>query len=525
MNVLKHKKIYFVIAGTLLFNYLFWQAPFGVNALLFSVFGVASLLILYPETRKSKITLLGMLGHFITALFVVIHNSGVAILGWHFTFILVVGFANQPAIRSILYALPTSIGNFFKFPVVIGREIPQIKVSLPKIKTGWRFIKLALIPLFILLIFYWIFKLANPIFNEFTTSIFIQISLALERFFENVSLVRVLFLLFGFTLSGWIIYRYNITHFIDIELKRSDSIRRIKKTRKKDIHPIDNCEYPARFNFNMRSSYLSMKLKSEYRAAIMLIFSVNFLLLIVNGIDINWIWFNFKYDPGFNLKQFVHEGTYLLILSILLSMAILLFYFRLNLNFYPKQKFLKVLSYIWLAQNGILAFSVALRNYHYINHYGLAYKRIGVIVFLILTIFGLITLYVKIKGRKSTFFLWRTNTWAVYVMLILLTSVNWDMVIARHNLAHNYKSPIDWSFLLSLSDKTLLLLDENSKTLEQYSFKTIYKNRRNFTYGEYFEFRKQNFFERKKGEGWQSWNLAEHKAMEYFKGKSFNNSN
>lgn len=516
MDVLKHKKIYFVIVGTLLFNYLFWQSPLGINALLFTIFALASLLILYPYTRKPGTASAAMLGHFITALFVVIHNSGVAILGWHITFILMVGFANQPTLRSILFALPTSITNFFKFPLAMSKEIPKSKVKLPKVKTGWRYIKTSLLPLFVLWVFFLIFQFANPIFDDYSTTFFLHIIEALEKFFENFSIVRILFILFGFSLSGWIVYKFDVIHFIDRESKLSDFIKRIRKDRKPEMHTVDNRAYPAPHKSTIGMSKLSLGLKSEYRSAILLIFMVNLLLLIVNGIDINWIWFNFEYEQGFNLKQFVHEGTYLLILSILLSMYILLYFFRRNMNFYPKPKLIKVLSYVWLAQNCILAISVGMRNFHYINHYGLAYKRIGVIVFLLLTIFGLITLFIKIKDRKSAFYLLRANTWSVYVMLILLGTINWDMVIAKHNLAQNYEHPIDVRFLLSLSDKTLPLIEAEGAFLDMNKHSRLYYKSVPFSYREYFENRKEKFLKRKANESWTSWNLAEQRACDYF---------
>ena len=516
MDVLKHKKLYFVIVGTLLFNYLFWHAPFGINALLFSLFGIASLFILYPETKKSKVVLVSTLGHFLTAVFVVIHNSGVSILAWHITFVLMVGFVNQPSLRSILFALPTSLGNFFRFPFAINQEFPNRRIKLSKLKAVARYIRIALMPLFLLFIFYWIFRFANPIFNDYSLDVMEYIGDTFEAFFASFSMLRVLFIVLGFALSGWIVFKADISRFVTHESKLADIILRIRKTKKKETHPISDCEYPSPQNPHIEAEKLSLALKSEYRAALFLTFTINLLLLIVNGIDISWIWFNFEYEPGFNLKQFVHEGTYLLILSILLSMAILLIYFRRNLNFYPKQKFLKALSFAWLAQNGILAISVGLRNYHYIAHYGLAYKRIGVIFFLLLVIFGLITLYIKIRDRKSAFFLWRTNTWAVYALLIVLSTINWDVVIARHNLAHNYEHPIDIRFLLSLSDKTLAIVDRNSKVLTDNGYSNIYERGEGFSYPEYFEIRKQRFIIRKEKEGWQSWNLAEQRVLEYF---------
>ena len=72
---------------------------------------------------------------------------------------------------------------------------------------------------------------------------------------------------------------------------------------------------------------------------------------------------------------------------------------------------------LWVVQNFILGISVFLRNYHYISFHGLAYKRIGVIVFLVLVLIGLVTLFVKLRERKSFFYLVRVNGWAAFAVL------------------------------------------------------------------------------------------------------------
>ncbi|MFH2094728.1 MAG: DUF4173 domain-containing protein [Bacteroidota bacterium] len=204
-----------------------------------------------------------------------------------------------------------------------------------------------------------------------------------------------------------------------------------------------------------------MALKNEYRRAAILVVSINLLVIVLNIIDINWIWFNFEIREGMDLQQLVHEGTYLLILSILLSMGIILFFFRGNLNFLAGNKLLKYGTYLWIFQNIIMVVSVALRNYHYISHYGLAYKRVGVIIFLILTIVGLITIALKIHRKKSGFFLVKANAWAVFFMMVLLATVNWDMLIAKYNIRHDYPQEIDAEFLLEMSDCTLPVLVAN----------------------------------------------------------------
>lgn len=57
-------------------------------------------------------------------------------------------------------------------------------------------------------------------------------------------------------------------------------------------------------------------LRQEYKIGIIATASVNGLLFIINCIDVSFIWFNFDYGKAGNLPRMVHEGTYLLILSI-----------------------------------------------------------------------------------------------------------------------------------------------------------------------------------------------------------------
>ena len=62
-------------------------------------------------------------------------------------------------------------------------------------------------------------------------------------------------------------------------------------------------------------------LERERRVGILILCHMNGLLLIVNFIDITWIRVGFEAPEGFNLKQFVREGTWLLVLSIVLSVS------------------------------------------------------------------------------------------------------------------------------------------------------------------------------------------------------------
>jgi len=218
-----------------------------------------------------------------------------------------------------------------------------------------------------------------------------------------------------------------------------------------------------------RKSYYNVKmnsLRTELKIGIALFFMLNVILLAVNIIDIYWVWINFEWK-GEYLRQFVHEGTYMLIFSIILSSFLVLYYFRGNLNFYSKNKFLKVLTYIWLGQNAILAISVAIRNYWYINHFALAYKRVGVVIFLLLVLWGLYSTFRKVYATKTFSYIVKTNIYSLIAILVITSSFNWDLIIAKYNLNHYKTAYIELHFLENFSNATLPYLDMPDSKVEQ----------------------------------------------------------
>tara|TARA_R110002049_G_scaffold71830_2_gene184705 strand:+ start:1233 stop:1955 length:723 start_codon:yes stop_codon:yes gene_type:complete len=233
--------------------------------------------------------------------------------------------------------------------------------------------------------------------------------------------------------------------------------------------------------------------------------------------DIYSVWLYFEWE-GQTLKQFVHAGTYLLIFSILISIALVLYFFWGNLNFYKENNLLKVLSYIWLCQNAVLALSVMMRNYWYVEYFAIAYKRIGVFVFLLLSIFGLYTVFIKIREKKSTFYIFRTNSMALFLTLVITSAVPWDNLIANYNFAHANQSYLHLNYLAQFSDKALPQLDIPSSEIEAFETfqkNNVYTNSNDMTIFEYRSTidRRKNLFKNKwESKNFLSWNLAEHRA-------------
>lgn len=258
----------------------------------------------------------------------------------------------------------------------------------------------------------------------------------------------------------------------------------------------------------------TLALQNENKTGIISLVMLNLLLLCINCIDIVFVWFGFQYKNDMNLSAYVHEGTGMLIFSIVLAMALLLFFFRGNLNFSQKNKWLRRGAYAWLIQNMLLVISVLLRDYYYIVHMGLAYKRIGVLFFLLLVLFGLITVFIKIQQVKTAYYLLRINAWLAIALLVFASCIQWDTMIAEYNLARKNSIPVDIQFLLSLSDKTLPIWETNMEVLEKYSDPAIagnteFRHRSGETPKQFFIRRKSDFLKEQLSYNWLSWNFSD----------------
>jgi len=239
----------------------------------------------------------------------------------------------------------------------------------------------------------------------------------------------------------------------------------------KDFEKPINQEHLTRNRFLKTKRLLPFKtnsLKQEYQTALLVIISLNVLLFLVNLVDIYYVWFAaIKVTPN-QLSNYVHEGTYFLIMALILAMVVIVYYFRKNLNFYPGNRILKFAAYAWVFQNAILAISVAIRNFRYIDHFGLAYKRLGVFIFLLMVFIGLITLFFKIKEKRTLYYLLHRNSWALYAVLIIFSVINWDVMITRYNISVDTESKIDVVYLVhELSNKNIYVLKEHESYLRE----------------------------------------------------------
>lgn len=481
------KKIKFANAllFVLLFAYhhLFWQEQMGINTLLFSGLLVMSLMITKADEGFSKSAWITILGTLFTAVLVVLNNSGLSKIMHLLSVILMMGFVHRADLKHTVYAFIAGALAGVTTPLNIALQVGSLEKLYKGFRPIWLYARFGIIPISIVGIFYALYAFANPKFADLSGRFVNHTTDFLAMPFQNISLVWLGFIILGLFIAGGTLWPPFDEWLKNRQENQTEVLLRQRRVR----------DYVA--NFRM------LDLKNEYRVALMVVLSLNALLFVVNMIDIKYLWLNFTEQSPAALSQFVHEGTYLLIISIVLAMSVLILFFRGNLNFYKENNLLRLAAYAWILQNSMLALSVGMRNFKYIDAYGLAYKRIGVMIFLTLTLLGLLTMFYKIRDIKSFYFLLKTNAWALYLVLVATCFVNWDVAITRYNLTAETKT-IDMKFLLNeVSDKNLFVLYENRDRI-------IEKTNYNF---QLVENKRRQFKARQKRYGWASWNYADYR--------------
>ncbi len=490
-----------VLLSALLFTLLFYRSLPGLNLLIFELATIITL-VLTGHFKLNQNSLIALAGTVVTTSAFVLYNSSWAFMVNMIAILLMVGVSIDPDAKSLLTNVRLGLENIFFGPIEFFRKLGGVKLGKrPVFGLIVRYYYLIL-PVFIIGVFMFLYRNSNPIFDGYMANAFGFIGDAFRGLFRHIDGILISLLILGAIISSFLFVQFKSPQVIKADRESQDQL--------------------VRHRSNDRLIRNMLGLKNEWRAGVFLLIALNLLLFFVNTIDVYWVWFNFEWDGNY-LKQFVHEGTYLLILSILISVAIVLYFFRRNQNFYAKSGLLRILCYAWLAQNVILTISVGIRNLHYIEYFALAYKRIAVMFFLALVIVGIITVFLKVKQRKTAFYLFRVNAMAVFIVLVTSTAINWDMIIARYNFSHAHESYLHFDFVARLSPAAFPILDkslEELQEIEAYQLATFpeepeYMNAESYHYR--INERMKAFAHSEQKDNWKEWNWADQRAMNYLR--------
>ncbi len=494
---LKNILLFFAIVA---YSCLFYQQTAGINFLIFNGFLLAFLGVINPELLKNKNWQISALGSFLSALMIVWHHSQLAVIAHITSMILVIGFTYSP-VSSVYVAtwhgLLSLVIPYFTRTIQYLIDLNDPKIPKSKGVFSFKTASIYIIPLTITLVFYALYASANPVFADLIKIPKINISLSL----------------ISFTFVGWIVLTGFFNPFGNEETIKWDAT-------KMDIL--------TRIRLKMKRKFDLIALKFENKKGVILLVMLNALLLFYLIFDFSFILSGKKLPDGMDYSKYVHEGVNTLIFSILLAIGIILYYFRANQNFYPKNQLLVRLTYCWIFQNGLLLLGIIHKNQLYIDEFGLTYKRIGVYVYLLMTLVGLITTFWKVRELKTVWYLLRRNVWIAYIILIISSFLNWDRMIAKYNI--NVAQNTDVVYLMNLSDTVLPELQsllnnpkvnlsvqvrdytEYSSAPKSYYRSTPILSQRDFIKNQVLRF-KENYKEK----DWQSWNYDDFRVFEAIK--------
>ncbi|MEE9361490.1 MAG: DUF4173 domain-containing protein [Cellulophaga sp.] len=445
------------ILGAILFSLLFYTKSLGLNIFLISVI---TTIILHTTKKDRRPPWHFSLANLFTALMVFVEPSGFHVFAYFLTLFILIG--KSISNKSSIY-LSWFIGLINLSTASIIRLVEGSNTAINKRK-DWSsktttYIKGTLIALLLLLLFILLYRNANPIFDTIIT----QIDLSF------ISFPWLLFTVVGYFIFFHLLFPYKPTELLKYDAAQGNNLQSSKES------------------FSLETI---QKLQNEHTLGCIIFTTLNILLLFFLATDIIYL-LNPNIIQNSDYSQSVHQGIYALMFSIVCAIGIILYFFRKNLNFYDKNTPIKQLAYSWIVLNIILVAFIVFKNWIYVEALGLTYKRIGVFVYLALTLVGLTTAYIKVSKIKSFLFLLRTNIAILFYLVIASSAIPWDSVITSYNLS-TIKNP-DINYLLQLGD---------SNTVQLYNYIKHAKTReqRNEIIEKY-----NNYIKKQSDKGWQEY--------------------
>lgn len=488
------KNDWLLLVSVLLYSYLFYEQSAGINFFLFNIALVVGLLIKNPASLKDKSWLAVAAGSLISSGCIMYYSSSLAIVANVISLSLLSYFSLAPN-SSILLALCMEI-------IVIGSScvymfFDWVKRSQNKAdkksKPLYVIIIMTTIIILITILFFGMYQSANPVFSEFTKNINLNF----------ISWPWIFFTLGGLLLMYGFYYTWRIEYFNELDENASNNITEERANKNNFLNNL-------------------FKIDTEYLTGVILLVILNMMLLLLNILDLNYLWFDGNLPAEVDHKEFVHNGIGMLITSIVLAIIIILYFFRGRLNYFSNAKYIKVLACFWLAQNAFMIFSSFYRTNMYVEEFGISYKKIGVYVYLGLTLIGLITTYIKVTKLKSNWYLVRVNTWCYFIILVISCVFNWDVIITDFNInkALTENKKLEKYYLADLSFKNLpqlLQLNDTIKEADDFGIRDYYYTSRGtyfYSFKTALDERLFSFMRRMENCDWQSWCKEKSRVME-----------
>ncbi|SDE60620.1 DUF4153 domain-containing protein [Cellulophaga baltica] len=422
------------ILASLMFSLLLYSKTMGINLVILSLVTITLVLL---EHKGQKETIKYALAYLFTALMVFLDPTNFKIFIHALAFLIYIGKTIAP--KNSLY-----LSWFIGLTNMVLASIHQLNSSLKKeghksttLSSKTKTILKALsITIGLIILFSLLYQKSNPVFRSLISAIN----------FDFLSFPWLLFTVFGYFIFLHILRPYYPETLITLDTEQDNSLKRSTPS------------------FSLEQS---KKLAEEYTLGSIIFIALNGLLFIFLITDFIYL-IDANTSTNSEYSKSVHQGVYALLLSIICAIAIILYFFRGDLNFYTKSQNIKILCYSWIAMNLILILFTWYKNYMYVVTLGLTYKRIGVFVYLLCILAGLCTTYLKVSKTKSFIYLIRSNVAVIFAVLFVSATIPWDKSITYYNLK-NIEN-VDIQYLIDLGDTNSIQLKKYSEEKKETAF-------------------------------------------------------
>jgi len=354
-------------------------------------------------------------------------------------------------------------------------------------------IRLLFLPIIVILLFFVLYANAIPNFLNFFNTIW--------TWLPDLSKQSFALLLLGVLMAWYTWKRFN---------PRNEDLNFTAELQKRNKNP------------HLR--HLSSGLRKENLQWLITLVCLIGLGSIALGFDIRYIWFNSDLGSYDEAQWALRKGTGMLIIAILASLFFILFVFRGNLYFYKPSKLLKHFTVSWLLLNALLSVSLLVRTAFYIQEFNLAYKRIGVVLFILCALFAIATIIYRLQSGKNTNFLLRVNLNMIAMVVAISACMNWDKLIVNYNLAHT-EAYIDYDFLFTRDLDIVLAANFSvqilsSPLLGEKNFYYLKQKYGAMNYEDMIQERIKEWEEEQIKRDWRSWNPQANRVNKVLNGRN-----
>ncbi len=185
-----------------------------------------------------------------------------------------------------------------------------------------------------------------------------------------------------------------------------------------------------KISLNLTKTGFTHKVGQEYQIVYSSFWIVSGLLFLINIMDL-FVVFSGKLPQNITYSKYIHQGFNTFVFTLSLSIGLIIYFFRGQINFHKNIKALRKVSCLWIFQNLILVFITTYKNFMYVETYGLTYKRIFVFVCLIFVFVGLLLSFDKVKRIATNWSYFNKLSRHAFFLLILLSMIPFDLLITN----------------------------------------------------------------------------------------------